>query len=134
IPQSAELIFSRHLRIDSMQLIKIDLVQAQPAQAAFAGGSQVFWLSIFNPLVGTWPHIAALSGDHQPSRIRVQRLSYDFFTHTGTIGVRGVDEIDSQFDSAPQNPDGLSPIRRLAPDSISRDSHRAEPQARNPKI
>src|SRR5713101_6392016 len=134
IPQSAELIFSRHLRIDSMQLIKINPVQAQPAQAAFARGSQVFWLSIFNPLVGTWAVKAALGGDHQPCGIRVQRLSYDFFTHAGTIGVRGVDEIDSQFHRAPQNPDGLSPICRLAPNSISGDSHRAEPQARNPKI
>src|ERR1700674_3309733 len=117
-----------------MQLIKINPVQAQPAQAALAGGSQVFRLSIFNPLVGTWPHIAALGGDHQPCRIWVQRLSYDFFTHAGTIGVRGVDESNSQFHSAPQNPDGLSPICGLTPNSISRDSHRAESQARNTKI
>src|SRR6202035_1109932 len=103
-----------------MQLIKINPIQAQPAQAAFAGGYQVFWLTIFNPLVGTWPHKAALGSDHQPCRIRVQRLSYDFFAHAGPIGVRGVDEIDSQFDSAPQNPNGLSLICRLAPNSISR--------------
>src|ERR1700693_4458461 len=109
-----------------MQLIKINLVQAQPAQTAFAGRSQVFWLSIFNPLVGTWPHIAALGGDHQPGRIRVQRLGYDLFAHARTIGIRGVDEIDSQFDSAPQNSDGPRPICRLAPNSISRDSHRTE--------
>jgi hypothetical protein len=64
----------------------------------------------------------------------VQRLSYDFFTHAGTIGVRGVDEIDPQFDSATQDPDGLSPTRRLSPNSISRDSQRAESQARNTKI
>src|SRR6202140_4561374 len=134
ILQSTELIFSRHLRIDSMQLIKIDSLQAQPAQAAFASGSQVCRLSIFNPLVGTWAVKAALGGDHQPRGIGVQRLSYDFFTHAGTIGVRGVDEIDSQFDCAPQDPDGLSPIRRLAPNSISRDTHRAESQARNAKV
>jgi hypothetical protein len=117
-----------------MQLIKIDPVQAQPAQAAFAGGSQVFRLSIFNLLVGTRPHKAALRGDHQLFRVRMERLSYDFFTHAETVRVRGVDEIDSQVDSAPQNPDGLSPICWLAPNSVSRDSHRAEPQARNAKI
>src|ERR1700687_370968 len=117
-----------------MQLIKINPVQAQPPQAAFTGRSQVFGLSIFNPLVGTWPHIATLGGDHQPCRIRVQRLSYDLLTHAGTIGVRGVDEIDSQFDSAPQNPDCLSSVRMFAPNSTSRDSRRAEPQARSPKI
>jgi len=126
IPQGAELIFSRHLRIDSMQLIEIDPVQAQAAEAAFAGRSQVFGLSIFNPLVGTRPVKAALSGDHQSWRIRVQRLGNNFFTHPGTVRVRGVDEIDSQLDSAPQNPDGLRPIRRFAPNPSSGDSHRAK--------
>src|SRR5262249_32466152 len=117
-----------------MQLIESNLVQAQTAQAAFAGGPQVLWLPVFNPLVGTWPHISTLGGDHQPCRIRVQRLGYDFFTYAGTIGIRGVDEIDSQLDRAPQNSHNLSPIRRLAPNSVSRDSHRAESQAGNTKI
>src|SRR5712671_3570061 len=101
IPQSAELIFSRNFRIDSMQLIKINAIQSQAAQAALAGGSQVFWLSVFSPLVGTCAVKAALGSDDQPCRVRVQRLSDDFFTHAGTIGVRGVDEIDPQFHSAP---------------------------------
>src|ERR1700733_5646014 len=132
--QRAELIFSRNLRIDAMQLIKINPIQPQPPQATLAGGLQVFWLSIFNPYVGTRPVKAALGGNHQPLCIWIQRLGYDFFAHSGTIGVRGVDQIDSQFDSAPQNPDGLSPICRLAPNSISRNSHRAESQARDPEI
>jgi hypothetical protein len=93
--QSAELFFRWHLRIDSMQLVKINLVEAQPAQAVFAGGPQVLWLPVFNPLVGTWPDKTALGGDHQPCRIRVQCLGYDFFTHSRTIGIRGIDEIDS---------------------------------------
>src|ERR1700687_3970034 len=117
-----------------MQLIKINPFQAQAAQAAFAGGTQVFGLSIFNPLIRTWPIEASLSGDQQIHRIGMQRLSYDFFTHARTIGVRGVDEIDSQFDSAPQNPNGLRPIGGLAPNSISCDAHRAESKARNAKI
>src|ERR1700686_1863658 len=64
----------------------------------------------------------------------MQRLSNNFFTHAGTIGVRGVDEIDSQLDSTTQNPNGLRPICGLAPNSISRDAHRAESKARNAKI
>src|SRR4029077_21254180 len=102
------------------------MLKVQPAQAAFASRSQVFWPSIFNPLVGTRPYIAALGGDHQPCRIRVQCLSYDFFTHAGTMGIGAVDESYAQFHSASQNPDGLCPARRLAPNSIPRNSHRAE--------
>jgi hypothetical protein len=64
----------------------------------------------------------------------VQSLGYDFFTHTRTIGVRGVDEIDPQFDSATQNTDGPSPICGLAPNTISRDSHGTESQSRYTEI
>src|ERR1700726_3825491 len=117
-----------------MQLIKINLFQAQPAEAAFAGGTEVFWFSILNPLISTWPIKASLSGDHQIRRIGMQRLRNDFFTHAGTIEVRGVDKIDSQFDSAPQNPNGLRPIGGLAPNSISCNAHRAESKAHNAKI
>src|SRR5580698_5557924 len=60
ISQSAELIFSRHLGIDSMQLIEIDPVEAQPAQAAFAGRSQVFGAPILHPYIRTGPVEAAL--------------------------------------------------------------------------
>src|SRR4029077_6509280 len=110
------------------------MLKVQPAQAAFASRSQVFWLSIFNPLIGTWPYIAALGGDHQPCRIRVQCLSYDFFTHARTIRIGSIDEIYAQFHSASQDPDGLCPVCRLAPNSVSRNSHRAESQAGNTKI
>jgi hypothetical protein len=94
----------------------------------------VFWLSVFNPFVGTWPAKAGLGSDHEVRRIRVQRLRYDFFAHVRAIGIRGIDEIDSQLDSAPQHPDGLGPIRGLSPNSLPRNSHRAESQARNPKV
>ena len=134
ILQSAELIFSPHLRIDPMQLIEINAVQAQPSQAVFACRSQMLRPSVFDPLIRTWPIKAALGGNHQPSGIRVQRLSYDLFADARTIGVGSVDEVDSQFDSATQNPYGLAPICRLAPNSISSDSHRAESQARNSKV
>src|SRR4029077_2621726 len=134
VPQSTELVFHWHLWIDSMQLIKINLVHPQPAQAGFAGSSQVFWSSVFNPLVGTWPRITAFGGDYQACRIGMQRFSDDFFTHAGTIRIGGVDKIDSQFDSAPQNPNSLRPVCGLAPNSISGDSHRAESQSGNTKI
>ncbi len=65
ILQSAELVFGRDLRVDSMQLVKIDPIQTQPAQASFAGGPQMFRPSVFDPLVGTRPFEAALCGDHQ---------------------------------------------------------------------
>src|SRR5260221_12355438 len=93
--KSSVLLFSRIFRIDSMQLIKINPAHAQPPQAAFAGGSQVLWPSVFYPAVGTRPLETALCRDYEVSRIRVKSLGYDLFTHSRAVGVRGVDEINS---------------------------------------
>jgi hypothetical protein len=86
-----------------MQLIEINAVQAQPAQAALAGGSQVLRRSVLNPLVGTRPIKTALGGDYEVGRIGMQSLGDDCFTHVRTVGVGGINEIDAQFDGAPQN-------------------------------
>src|SRR6185436_8845980 len=117
-----------------MQLIKINALETQPPQATFAGGSQVFRPSIFDPLVGTRALEPSLGGDHQAGRIGVQGLGYDFFADARTVGVGGVDKIDPQFDGAPQDADGLISIGRLAPNSISREPHCSETQSRNTEI
>jgi hypothetical protein len=85
------------------------------------------------------PGIGRITGDRdsnharatcdQALRVGVQSLSDDLFTYAGAIGIRSVDEIDSQLDSAPDDPDGLSAIRRLAPNPLTRDPHCAESQA-----
>src|SRR5215471_16278251 len=64
----------------------------------------------------------------------MQGLSNDIFAHIRAIGVRSVDEIDPQLDGPPQNADSLGPVRRLSPNSFSRDSHCAESEPSNTKI
>src|ERR1700690_305984 len=117
-----------------MQLIKINPIQTQSAQATFASGSQVLRLSILNPAVRTRPFKTALRGDYEICRIRMQSLGDDFLAHARTVRARGVDEIDPQFDRAPQHAPTFSSICRLAPNSISRDPHRAESQSRHTEI
>src|ERR1700680_2965947 len=89
--------------VDSMQLIKINPLQTQPAQASFEG-----WISgtaafRFRPIGRARSLETALCGDHQVDRIGMQSLGYDFFTHAWTIGGRSIDEIDSQFYSPAQD-------------------------------
>src|SRR5580693_2431643 len=121
--KSAELVFGGYLRIDSMQLVEIDPVQTQAAQTAFAGGLEMRRPSVFDPLVGTSPFEAALCGDHQAGRVWMQSFGDDLFTHVGAIGIRGVDKIDSQFDSAPHDADGLGPVCGFAPYALTSDTH-----------
>src|SRR5579863_1168835 len=92
------------------------------------------WISVFDPTVGTRPFETALCGDHQVGRIGVQSLRNNLLTHTRTVGVGGIDEIDPQFDGSPQNPDSFSPIRGLTPNTLSREPHRPKPQARHKEI
>ena len=64
----------------------------------------------------------------------MQRFGDDFFAHVRTVGIRRIDEVDAQFDGAAQNANTLRAIGRLAPDSVSRDSHRTVSQARDSQI
>src|SRR5580698_2609818 len=108
--QRSELVFDWNFRIDSIQLIQVNSAQSQPAQASFACGLQMLWISVFDPTVGTRPLEATLCSNHQVGRIGVQSLGYNLLTHIRPVRVCGIDEIDPQFDSSPQDPDSLGPI------------------------
>ena len=86
--QRAELIFGRHFRVDPMQLIKIDPVETQTAQAAFAGGPQMLGSSVLSPLIRTRTFQAALGGDHESSRVRMESLGDNFFADIGNRSSR----------------------------------------------
>ena len=64
----------------------------------------------------------------------MQSLGNDLFTHEWAVGIRGVDEIDSQFHGAPHHSYGLGPIRGLTPDSFARDPHCAISKPRDAQI
>src|SRR5262249_52597699 len=114
--------------IDPVQLVKINAVQTQSAQTAFTGRSQVFRLSVFGPLIGSRTIETSFCCNHQVCRIRMQRLSDQFFTHLWTVGVCRVDEIDPEFNGPPQDPGGLCPIFGRTPNSRSSDPHCAVTQ------
>src|SRR5262249_20238035 len=61
-------------------------------------------------------------------RVGIQRLGDQLFTHFRPVGVGCVDQVDAELDGAPQYPDRLVPVLRLAPDTGTGDLHRAEAQ------
>jgi hypothetical protein len=61
----------------------------------------------------------------------VQRLANEVLTHVGAVRVGGVDEVDAELDRATQHGDGGVVVRRIAPDAVSGDAHRAEAEAAN---
>src|ERR1700674_2564620 len=112
------------LGVDPMQLIEIDPVEAQPPQAPFARRLQMFWLSVFNPLVRTRPLEATFRRDDDALRIGIQSLGNDSLAHMGSVRIRSVNEIDPEFDCTSHDANGLTPIRGFAPDSLAGEPHR----------
>ena len=57
-----------------MQLIKIDPFELQPFQTLLDALSQIFGPAVWNPLVRPRPRVPAFRRDHEPFRIRMERL------------------------------------------------------------
>ncbi len=81
-----------------------------------------------HPAARPRPGQPALAGDDQVIGVGVQRLGDQGLADIGPVGVGRVDEVDSQFDGAAQRRLGPLPVRRLAPDAVAGDPHRAEAQ------
>src|SRR5207302_7868107 len=72
IPQGAELIVERHGGIDAVQLVQLDALELEAAQAAFTGGAQVLRSTVWRPLIGAGAFEPSLAGDHQLGWIRIE--------------------------------------------------------------
>src|ERR1700722_15028270 len=77
---------------------------------------------------------SALGRDDEIRRIRIQRLRNDLFAHVWAIGIRGIDEIDTQLERAPQHPQRLAAISRRTPHARARQAHRTKAEPADAKI
>src|SRR5258708_24882460 len=59
----------------------------------------------------------------------MQRLADQLLAHERPIAVSRVDEVDAQLDCPAQDPDRLTAVRRLPPDTPAGETHRAVPEA-----
>src|SRR5205823_7103916 len=72
LAQRAQLILERDSGIDAVQLVQLDALELEAAQAALTGGAQVLRSAVRCPPVGAGPLEPAFAGDHQLRRIRVR--------------------------------------------------------------
>ena len=91
----------------------------------------MLWAAVLNPFVRSGPLKAGFGRNQKIGRIGMQRLGDQTFTNYGTVGVGGVDEIDSQLDRASQDCDCLGMIGRFSPDAIAGELHCTEPEPAN---
>ena len=86
------------------------------------------------PLTGPGARHAALRRDDEAVGVGVKRLGDELLADPGPVGVGGVDQVDAELDRAPQHRDcGVAVRRRLAPDPLPGDAHRAETRGGRPR-
>src|SRR2546430_17584049 len=74
LQERLELLLLRHCGIDAMELIQIDSLQTQPAQASFQLFTQPLGSRIRHPLSRTGTIESTFGGDHQIPGIRMKRF------------------------------------------------------------
>src|SRR3954453_10947145 len=126
VAERAERLLDRHVRVDGVQLVEIDPLQAEPPQAALAALAQPLGAAVAVPAPRSGTHEAALRRDHEAVRIRMERLRDQLLADVGAVGVGGVDQRDAALDDAAQKRPGGGRVGRRPPHAVSRDAHGAE--------
>src|SRR5579864_1964374 len=91
--------------IDPVLIIKIDVIGAQPFQAAFARFAHVVRLAIYaagHGIVGIADD-AKFRRDHQLVTLAANGPAHEFFVLVRAVHIRGVEKINSKFDGAVNN-------------------------------
>ena len=117
-----------------MQLVQVDAVDLQAAQAGLAGGTQVLGTAIALPCRPIGPHDAALRRDEHALGIRVQRFGDQHLADFGAVRIGGIDEQHPQLVGALQQVPRLAGIVGLTPDAFPGDAHRAESETRDAQV
>ncbi len=127
--EDSHLVLEGHVRVDPVELVEIDALELEAAQAPLAGFPQVLRPAVGLPLARPGADQAALGGDHQPLRVRMEGLGDELLGDLRAVGVGGVDEVDAQLDGAAQHAPRLLLVVRRPPDAFAGQPHRAEAHA-----
>jgi hypothetical protein len=91
-----------------MELVEIDAIDSKPAQRVFAGGAQVVGAAVGRPAdqppggrfaAGAGAFVAAFGRD-QEVVVGEERFGDELFRDPRAVGIRRVDELDTQLDGS----------------------------------
>ena len=109
-----------------MELINVNVIEAQTPQAALQRFSQMFGASVLWPLVGACTQKPPFGRDDQIFRRRVESFCDERLTHFWSVGVSGIYQIHAQFKGAAQNSDSFLLVRWRSPDAWACQAHGSE--------
>ena len=116
--QGADRLLERDLRVGPVELVERDLFQAEPLQAAVQRGAEVLGATVRRPLPGPVRSRPPLVAIDEIFGIRMQRLGDERLAHVGAVGVRGVDEVDTELDRPAQHRLRDVAVRRFTQDAF----------------
>src|SRR5207249_4564822 len=94
-----------------MQLVDVDIVGAEPAQARITGGLEIIPVDMqqrAEVLAALLINLKAkLGGDHRVVAPAGEGLAQDLFAMACAIGIAGIEERHSEVEPAPDRPDRL---------------------------
>ena len=121
-------------RVGRVQLVEVDAVELQPPQAGLAALPRAAPAARRAATGRDRSPQAALRRDHEPVRVRMERLGDQVLAHLRAVRVRRVDQVDAELDDAPEEALGLLRVVGRAPDAVARDPHGAEAEAVNLEV
>jgi hypothetical protein len=119
-----------------VQVVEVDVIKPEAAHAHVGGLAEI-------PLGAGRTHVgvlgaaaqeAALGGDHEVVRVRVQRLADQLFVGVRPVGVSGVDEGNPGCNHLAKEADALVVVGVLAPDLRTGQLHGSIADRANGKV
>ncbi len=95
--QGSDTVCEWHVRIRAVQLVEIDPIHAETAQAGFTKLSQAFRFSIWKDAVRSGFFDTALGCDDEGRTVRGESVCKEFLVESGSVGVSGIEELNAQF-------------------------------------
>src|ERR1700722_15518734 len=98
IRHGADCFFNRSLRVDSVLIVEIDRVDAEPLQAGVAGSADVLRAAVHSARAIRLAHDTELGGDDDFVAMRFERAAYQLFIGVRAVHVRGIEEVDAEIE------------------------------------
>src|SRR3546814_11740144 len=119
----ADRLFDRDGRVDAVLIEKVDRVDAEPLERAFAGAPRVGGRAVdAGDLLALEPE-AELGRDDQPIALAPDRFAEQFLVAERTIDFGGVEEGDAEVDRAVARTRRIVPVGHLSVANFATPDH-----------
>src|SRR5208283_2030694 len=123
----ADGLLDRHLLVDAMLVVEIDVIDTEALERCIAGGAHVFGSAVDRALAIGQDLVGKLGRDNHAVAVFLERFADQLLVVAHAVNVGGVEEIDPKLDGALKRRDGFDVVARAVK---LRHPHASEAQLR----